>query len=424
MTVLHELNERGRAAADALTDQDAAFAAGLIADTVACSAAGLDHPLAARMGAMHAGERSSARARIFTEATLSHVDEIDAIHTRSAILPCATIVAPALTVAALHDRPGVDLVRAVVAGAEVAIEAGLRFGGAELYGRGWWPTALFGGLGAALACSLLLGHDPPTSLAAMAIAANGLGGLLSGDTLGAGHYLLIGRAAADGYLAALAAGAGLSASATLLDGPATGALRAPAPATRSSARPHLFDSAIKSHPCARPLHAVIEALARLRAQGADLMRATPIRVGLPGPVLRFVTAERNPAGPAEAAASAAWVIAAACLGRADDPAFFRSVSAGIQAPEVELFASAELERDFPERWGAIVELPSGQRVMVDNARGGPDNPWTAQERRAKFLRLTQRQWPRDDALAWLGTAERLIRLSGVAAWAARRPMLA
>jgi 2-methylcitrate dehydratase PrpD len=423
MTVLHELNERGRAAADALSDDDAAFVAALIADTVACSAAGFDHPFAAGMRAMHVGERSSVRAQIFTEAALSHVDEIDAIHPRSAILPCATIVAPALTLATRHDRSGADLVRAVVAGAEVAIEAGLRFGGAGLYGSGWWPTALFGGVGAALACSLLLGHDSPSSLDAMAIAANGLGGLLSSDELGAGHYLLVGRAAADGYLAALAAGAGLSASAMLLDGPATAALRAPAPATRASARPHLLDSAVKCYPCARPLHPVVEALAQLRAQGVDPMRTTPIRVGLPAPVLRFVTAERSPAGPAEAAASAAWVIAAVSAGRADDPAFFRSVSADIEAPEVELFAVADLEARFPERWGAIVELPSGHRVVADNARGGADDPWTTQERRAKFLRLIQRQWPRDEALAWLDTAEGLIRLPGVAGWAARRPNL-
>ena len=67
--------------------------------------------------------------------------------------------------------------------------------------------------------------------------------------------------------------------------------------------PHLLNSSIKMFACARPLHAVVEALAELRRRGHDPAGADLLHIGLPPATLRFVTAERRPAGPTEAAAS-------------------------------------------------------------------------------------------------------------------------
>ena len=160
-------------------------------------------------------------------ATFAHLDEVDAIHTEAAVLPCATVVPVALELARHRAVTGPALLSAVAGGAEVIIEACLRFRGAGLYARGWWPAAVFGSLGAAMTASLLLGHDRAASAQALGLAAAGLGGLLSADQLAAGHYRLMGRAAADGVDAAFAADSGLRASATLLDRPASAALGQP-----------------------------------------------------------------------------------------------------------------------------------------------------------------------------------------------------
>ena len=107
------------------------------------------------------------------------------------------------------------------------VEAALRFGGAELYRAGWWPTALFGALGAAAAAAVCLSLDEATTVQALAIAAAPLGGLFSADEFADGHYLLVGQVAERGVWAARAAAAGCTASLTLLDAPAEAALGRP-----------------------------------------------------------------------------------------------------------------------------------------------------------------------------------------------------
>ncbi len=278
MTVVLELADRGRRAVR-LSAAAAAATAGFVLDTVGCAVAGAGHPLAAALAASVAGLREgstpSMRDRVATEATLAHVDELDAFHTRAAVLPCATVVPVALELARHHEVTGPQLLGAVAAGAEVIVEAAVRFDAAALYTAGWWPTALFGGLGAAMAASTLLGHDEAATVHALALAASGLGGLLSADELAAGHYRLVGRAAADGLDAAIGAGAGLRASSTVLDAPAAAALRRPAGPATSRDIPHLLNSTIKMFACARPLHAVIEALAELGQRGHDPGRWRP-----------------------------------------------------------------------------------------------------------------------------------------------------
>ena len=429
MTVVQELADRGRRATRP-SAAAAAATAGFVLDTVGCAVAGAGHPLAAGLAAsvaaLHEGSTPSMRDRVATEATLAHVDELDALHTRAAVLPCATVVPVALELARHHEVTGPQLLGAVAAGAEVIVEAAVRFDAAALYTAGWWPTALFGGLGAAMAASTLLGHDEAATVHALALAASGLGGLLSADELAAGHYRLVGRAAADGLDAAISAGAGLRASSTVLDAPAAAALRRPAGPATSRDIPHLLDSTIKMFACARPLHAVIEALAELRRRGYDPTGAGLVRIGLPSATLRFVTAERRPAGPMEAAASAAYVLAAFLAGRADDPAFFRAVGP-VEAPDVELVADPDLDARYPGQWGARVQLfgcdPAS--VMVDDARGGPGRAWTTAQRQAKFDRLVQPYWPRPGAADWAAHCARLPEITdSICDWARQQPVMA
>lgn len=235
---------------------------------------------------------------------------------------------------------------------------------------------------------------------ALGLAAAGLGGLLSADELGAGHYLLTGRAAADGAEAAYLARAGARAGRTLLDGPAAAALGTSAAPASSEAEPHLHGCVFKAYPCARPLHAALDALEALAARGLPIAAARRVEILLPAALLRFVTADRAPAGPTEAAASAVFAVAAWLHGAAADVGFFRgTLPRGV--PEVALGHAPELDRHLPDRWGArvTVDLADGRRVEKEvlgeergDARALPVEAVAAKFRRQVGACAGDRHW--------------------------------
>jgi 2-methylcitrate dehydratase PrpD len=392
VSVLAELAERVHQAAIGASEETLTAAGRHALDTTACVVSGGTHPLAGRWLPLVPEVRSSGELAIGApgprsletaveiDATLAHLDEFDPLHTRAGVAPGAVVVPPALLVGAARGASGAAVARAILAGYEALVEAALRFGGARLYEAGWWPTALFGALGSAAAVAELLGLDQRARTVALALATSQLGGLLSGDELGHGHYLLCGTAARRGTWAAFAAQAGLTASGSLLDGPAAAALgRDPLPASDHDC--HLLCTGLKSWPCARPLHTALAALDDLAAAGAVPVPGDTVGLALPTPLLRFVTAARQPAGAAAAAASAAVAVAGSAVGRARDPGWYRDIGQG-RSPlpdiTVELTAVPSLDAEFPARWGAEVTLRPRHGSIVKArslvAPGEPERP--------------------------------------------------
>ncbi|MFJ5840814.1 MmgE/PrpD family protein [Streptomyces shenzhenensis] len=402
--MLQELAEDGARSLEKLRADTRSLAALHVLDTMGCVAAGTGHPLAAQLSASvsRMGDQGvmcspaltgthSLRSAVLTESVLAHADEFDALHPASAVVPSAVVVPAALAVADREGLPGSAVIDAVVIGYEVAVEAGLRFGGPKLYERAWWPTAVFGAMGAAAATARLLDLSRAAAVSSLGLAAAGLGGLLSRDELAAGHYLLAGRAAVNGMEAAYLAGSGARASRTLLDGPGAIALGA-APAPRSAApNPHLDDCVFKAYPCARPLHAVLQALDALAERKVPVGSARRVEVLLPTALTRFVTADRAPAGPTEAAASAAFAVGAWLRGVAEDVSFFRGALPD-ETPEVVLGQAPGLDAGLPAQWGArvVVHLADGQEVVQEMADAAHDTalPALTQKVTAKFRRQT------------------------------------
>lgn len=442
MSVLEELAERGRRGLRAAKAATRSTAALHVLDTLGCVVAGSSHPLATQLERLvtqtgDTGElctpalagTHTLRTTVLMESVLAHVDEYDALHPAAAVVPSAVVVPAALAVADREGLPGRAVIDAVIVGYEVVVEAGLRFGGPNLYGRAWWPTSVFGALGSAAAVANLLRLDDEETLAALGIAAAGLGGLLSTDELGAGHYLLAGRAAADGMEAAYLARAGGRASRTLLDAPGAAALGAGATApTTFDGMPHLDDCVFKAYPCARPLHAALEALDAVAGRGVPVRTARRLRILLPAALLRFVTADRAPAGPTEAAASAAFAVAAWLNGAAADVSFFRGALPE-DTPEVVLGDAPDLDRGLPHHWGArvIVDLADGRRAEQkitgaehDTARSAPAEPVTAKFRSQTGAGRDDPDWQRwisrclslDTVTDVAGLRQTLCRLTG------------
>jgi 2-methylcitrate dehydratase PrpD len=409
MTLVEELAEQAHELAVGSDAASLAEAGRHVLDTIGCIVSGATHPLAARwleLLVRTSGEASTAGARalghpgrcplltaVEIDATLAHLDEFDPLHTPAGVTPGALVVAPALVLGDAVGASGEAVARAIIAGEQALVETALRFGGAALYAARWWPSALFGAVGAAAAASELFGLDQAARTTALAFAASGLGGLLSDGELGHAHYLLCGMVAARGVWAALAAQAGLTASASLLDVPARAALgHDPAPA--APARRHLLDAALKPWPCARPLHAALTALDELAGDGVVVAPGDRLELLLPTALLSFVTAERRPVGPVEASVSATVAIGGVIAGRAADPAWYREVGLGettVTGPSIELGSSRSLDAEFPDRWGAELTVISTagratRRTMV--ARGDPALPLSASALIAKAAGLT------------------------------------
>lgn len=362
--VLAEVASRTVREATSQTRQDAATE---MLDAVGCMIRGGDHPIIGEFlgyaRSWHPGNGAEPIAvgamlpleqAIVLDALSCHVDEFDSLHSSSATVPAAVVTAPALHLGRAAGATGRAVIDAVIAGYQVVATVAARFGGPRLYAAGWWPTSTFGSLGSAAAAATLLELDEERTCHALGIASIGSGGLLAGDRLGGGHYLSAARAAAAGVSAALQAQAGVQASWSALDQPARAAfLGAGAdPFTAPQCDPVVSACVTKWYPCARPLHAVVEALRSLRSRGVDLSTVTRVEIGVDPGVLAFVTDRRDIAGPTEAAASAAFVVDAVCCGREDEVGWFREARLRPSAPEVVVEAG---ETDGPDTaWSARV----------------------------------------------------------------------
>lgn len=336
-----QLVRRARAAQAHAPTAARARAAVEVADATGCMAIGASHPLVQRVARAGAEWQEGGRFPAFAadgpvsleqavvlDSLACHVDEFDSLHPASAVVASAAVIPAALQLAASQGRTGRELVDAVLAGYAVVTWLGARWGGPEMYTRGWWPTSTFAAVGAAVAAGTLMRLDDVKLGHAIAIAVAGSGGLLSDDRFGEGHYLSAAEASARGVRAAFFSKAEARASWSYLDGPAVRAFGPAHEAAGSHEAPWdaLTSSVIKLYPCSRPLQGFAAALTRLADEGLDLQKVREAQLGLPEPLLRFVNAQSEVDGPTEAAASAAFVYAAVRDGRGSDPLFFREAT--------------------------------------------------------------------------------------------------
>lgn len=298
-----------------------------VLDAIGCILRGVDHPMVQRASD---GTRDPIEQAVLMRSMACHVDEFDSIHPVSATVPAAVVVPAALSVAESLSCSGQRILEAVQCGYDVLTSVAIRFGGPMLYERSWWPTSTFGALGAAAAVGVLLELDDDQLANALGIAASSVGGLLSDDSFGDGHYLAAAEAAAYGAHAALRAARGMTASSSLLDGPASRAFGTPT--NDEPVGGGVAGCVFKWYPCARPLHGVVEGLVLLRRNGVDLASLSGVEVAVHPNVMRFLSADAEVGSPADAAASLAFATCATVRGRESDPAFFREARASWNGP--------------------------------------------------------------------------------------------
>ena len=334
-------------------------------DWLACAARGAREPAA--RAARELGDR------VAFAATAGHVLDFDDTYLPGIAHLSAPTAPAALVVAAELGLSAGDALAAYAEGFE-AMGAVARASNPALYDRGWHPTAVCGGVGAAVAAAELL---PGPRLAAIALAllrASGLRAAFGSD----GKSLQVGLAAASGVAAARLADAGARVPlAPAVRGweEATGGAYAEPEAGRHA----IDENWIKAWPCCLQTHGAIEAADSLRAAAPAELTVTVHPVSL-----QAAAVGPEPADGLEAKFSIPYLTAYTLLhGPPDVESFARVDPAAVErARGVAVRADPSLiESEF------VLSDRNEEIPRVNAALGSPAQPMDRDALRAKIESL-------------------------------------
>jgi 2-methylcitrate dehydratase PrpD len=386
-----------------------------ILDTIGCLLAGSRlepgrraYDLAAAMGGGDAtllggAARASTLDAAQAMAVAAHCGELDDIHSRSGACIGAMVV-PALLALAQSGGSGTAFVEAAVVGYETIAHVGLAIDAPALFAKGWWPSTICGAFGVAVAAAKFLGWQPAKTANALGIASLYTGGMITGGAEGAtARHLIFGHAARNGLLALSAAEGGFTGPKRAFEDPRGFCLTL-------AAKPkweylenfdsyRLPDVAFKPYPCARQLHAGVDALLILLGQNAiDASSIKAIKLSVPTANAGMVNRPMPPQNRAAALGSGQYVMAATAIaGKLDlscfEDAMLVDARVGALRGRVKVEGEKELDRYFPQSWpGRVrVELKDGRSLTheVLAPKGDSANPMTQREIEEKFLTLAE-----------------------------------
>lgn len=346
--------------------------------------------------------RASFLDAVQAMATAAHCGELDDIHGGAATCIGAMVVPALLVLAEKHGGGGRRFLEAAVAGYETTVRIGLSIDGPKLFSRGWWPSTICGAFGVAAAGAKFLGWSVDKATNALGIASLHAGGMLTGGQEGAtARHLAFGSAARNGLLALLATEHGLSGPKRALEDPRGFCLTLCAEPKlellRDFDRFHLLEVAFKPYPCARQLHAGVEALMKLVSQHSiDAEAIRSIELAVPTQNVGMVDRPATPTLRAATLGSGQYVMAVTALrGKIDllsfEDEFLLSDAVRQLMARVAVRPCAELDRHFPKYWAgrATVVLADGRelREEIIAPKGEVENPMTRQDVEEKFLGL-------------------------------------
>ena len=332
-------------------------------------------------------------------STAAHCGEMDDIHSGAGTCIGAMVVPALLASAERFDGNGEIFLEAAIVGYETIARVGLAIDAPALFARGWWPSTICGVFGVAAAGAKLSGWPAEKTANALGIAALQTGGMITGGNEGAtARHLAFGRAAQNGILALRAADRGFTGPKRAFEDPRGFCLTLCGEPRweflQDVERYHLPDVAFKPYPCARQLHAGVEALLTLiRQHSITASLIQEIELSVPTPNAAMLNRPAAPAGAA-AVGSGQYVMAVTALrGRIDLASFeeelLRSDSVRELMTKVTVNGDASLDRHFPKHWpGRVsVKLSDGRsythEVIIPKGEAG--NPMTPEELEEKFL---------------------------------------
>lgn len=414
---------------DSLTD--------CVVDAIGCALAGVGH---ARFGALLAlapaipegipligtTRRTEPSFACMVNGFAIHALDFDDDSYVGLLHPTTTVLPAVLAAVANNCVDGQTFLTALGAGIDAQCVASLVWSDAA-YDRGWWNTALLGGIGAAVATGRLLGLGPDQMKHAMAAAlanAHGLKCSFGSDQKPLG----VGLAARAGYEAAILARAGFTAPLDIFES-ADGFLGArglisegppPRDAIETAISPiQVPGIAFKPWPVCNAGHAAIEATLTLRtAHNLEPDDVSHVVVEVL-PFVRKCLQYDRPSSPAQAQFSLPFAVAAAILGPGptlDDlePGMFDrgELLALIDRVNIVVCDSVEDFADEPaRREGARVSIKTTDgrclSTSISIALGQTARPLGSKQIDIKFLRNAVRALSQTSAEKLLGSLRSL-----------------
>jgi len=341
-------------------------------DWLACAVGGL------RQGAARAAAAAAdgLASRVAALGTAGHVLDFDDTYPAGLAHLSAPVAPAALVVGAEVGATVGDVLAAYTAGFE-AMGALSAANHPAIRERGWHPTAVCGGVGAAVACAQLLGADREQAVRLALLQAGGLQAAFGSD----GKALQVGMAAAAGATAARLAAGGATVSGDVVAGfeQAYGArftLEGDGAAGEGNW--------IKAYPCCLQTHSSIEAAAQLREDGGGVPSGE-LTVAV-HPVSRLTAFRDDVADGLQAKFSIPYLVAFTLLRGAPRVESFASVDAEARALADERIRvrtdPALLESE------ARLEADGAPIARVETALGSPGRPMDASALAAKVDDLT------------------------------------
>ena len=323
--------------------------------------------------------------------------ELDDTHDESLSHPGAPVIAAALAASEAIGAPGEAVIAAIVAGYEAMARAGMATGAEEVIERGFHPTALFGGFGAATAAAKLYGLDADGLAQAWGLVLSASGGSMqfsqdaSGTTV---KRLHAGYGTQHGTMAAEHARLGIAGPARAFDGryglcALFGANPRPERLERAAGVPfQIHRISLKPYPCCRLFHSTIDALREVTEEFSTPHEAiAEITVGGPD-ILVSQHMLRRPQSVMAAQYSLPYAMGASIIcgpGRHEAYEEDRLADPRILAlaDRVDAVGDSGMQAAFPIHFGSWVELTTAdggrRRADVLDSRGTPARPLDADD---------------------------------------------
>jgi 2-methylcitrate dehydratase PrpD len=332
----------------------------------------------------------------------AHCGEMDDIHSGAGTCIGAMIVPALVAMAEKYGGNARDFLEGAIVGYETTARVGLAINAPSLFTSGWWPSTLCGVFGVAAAGAKFLRWSLDGTVNALGIASLNAGGMITGGHEGAtARHLIFGRAAQSGVFSLLAARQGFTGPKRAFEDPRGFCLTLcgePRWKYLHACEPYYLPAvAFKPYPCARQLHAGVEALLRLLHDSSMTPTVIEaIELGVPTAVASLVNRPSTSTNRAALLGSGQYVIAATAIrGKMDltsfDERFLQSNEVQSLMGKVKVRGEIELDRYFPQSWPGRVTIRlkdgSSHTSEIIIPKGEKENPMSAQEVEEKFLSL-------------------------------------
>jgi 2-methylcitrate dehydratase PrpD len=338
----------------------------------------------------------------------AHSLELDDVVNAASLHPAVSVMSAALAAGYLAKCSGQELIAAIVAGYEVTVKLGIALDPAAHYARGFHPTGTCGTLGAAVAAAKIFKLDADGITHAMGIAGSQAAGSM--EFLADGAYTKrfhAGWSAHSGLIAALLAKEGFTGPQSIIEGK-FGFLHAysgssdPDKVLAGWGRPHeVMNTSIKPHACCRYKQGAIDCILKivndneLSPDDIERVQISILKAGF-ALVAEPPDKKMNPASVVDAQFSMPFGAAVAIVNGSaflDQYSLENISSPGIRElmPRVFCIEDPEIEKEFPQKWPAKVEITSklGKKysIQLEYPKGDPENPLTWNEIISKFESL-------------------------------------